>query len=237
MNENKNSLTEEEIAINELVKESGKETGDIDSDKSDSKENDSMPKYSRRGGVFRKFKIKDIVFLAVITAMMLLTGSVMPLLIHIPVFGIIQLGLGIQFSLFPVVGLMKVRKPGSLLLMSLFSGVLLVFMFPPMFFCLAVCALVSEILVFVIFRGYDKDRACVLAGTLYMPLTLPFLYVYYNFLYTWTNQENEAVSQFVGSDPLLAILLSVAVLALCFAGSVLGMFISRELRKAGVLKK
>ena len=47
--------------------------------------------------MFRRFKIKDIVFLAIITACTLVTSAIMPLLIHVPVFGIIQLGLGLQF--------------------------------------------------------------------------------------------------------------------------------------------
>ena len=41
----------------------------------------------------------------------------------------------------------------------------------------------------------------------------------------------------VGADPWVAIGISVAVLALCFVGAIVGMIISRELKKAGVLKK
>ena len=62
--------------------------------------------------IFKKYKIKDIVFLAIITACTLITGSVMPLLVNVPLFGIVQLGIGLQFSIFPVIGMMKVRKPG-----------------------------------------------------------------------------------------------------------------------------
>ena len=72
---------------------------------------------------FGKYKIKDIVFLAVITACTLITGAVMPLLVNVPLFGIIQLGLGLQFSVFPVIGMMKVRKPGALLLQAIFISV------------------------------------------------------------------------------------------------------------------
>ena len=186
---------------------------------------------------FRRFKIKDIVFLAVITACTLLTGAVMPLLIHVPVFGIIQLGLGLQFSIFPVIGLMKVRKLGSMLLMGLFISVFLVLMFPPMAM-ISLCALLIEVLVALIFRGYKSDWACVFAGTLYMPLTIPLLYLYYNVNYTVTGEENEAVTMFLGAtDPWVIALMTAAILALCFVGSVIGMLISRELKKAGVLKK
>lgn len=189
------------------------------------------------GKIFRKYKIKDIVFLAIITACTLVTGAIMPLLVNVPLFGIIQLGIGLQFSLFPVIGMMKVRKPGALLFQSLFISVFLVFMFPPMIL-LILCALVSEVLTLLIFRGYKSDWACVFAGTLYMPLTLPLLYMYYNLFYSVSGGEKAAVSMFIGgSNPWLIFGIGIAVVAVCFVGSLVGMIISRELKKAGVLKK
>jgi len=187
------------------------------------------------GKLFKKYKIKDIVFLAIITACTLVTGAVMPLLVNVPLFGIIQLGLGLQFSIFPVIGMMKVRKPGALLLQSLFISVFLVFMFPPMVLII-VCGLVAECIALAIFRGYKNDWSCVLAGTLYMPLTLPLLYLYYKCFYTVTGEEKAAVSMFLGgTNPWVVVGISCAVVALCFVGSLVGMLISRELKKAGKL--
>ena len=211
--------------------------------------------------MFRRYKIKDIVFLAIITACTLVTSAIMPLLIHVPVFGIIQLGLGLQtsaimpllihvpvfgiiqlglglqFSIFPVIGLMKVRKAGSMTIMGIFIALFLVMMFPPMAL-IAVCAVVVELLVFAIFRSYKNDWACVMAGTLYMPLTMPLLWFYYNVNYTVTGEENEAVTMFLGAtDPWVIVGMTAAIVVLCFVGSVVGMIISRELKKAGVLKK
>ena len=188
--------------------------------------------------IFRKYKIKDIVFLAITSACMLVTGAIMPLVTQVPLFGIIQLCLGLQFSIFPVIGMMKVRKPFALIFMSLFCGIFFAFMFLPMFLCAMVCAVIVEALVLLIFRGYKRDVACVLAGTLYMPMTLPFLYLWYNVIYSINPAEDgKAVQAFVGADPWVAIGISVAVLALCFVGAIIGMIISRELKKAGVLKK
>ena len=196
-----------------------------------------IDKPERTGKIFQKYKIKDIVFLAIITACTLVTGAVMPLLVNVPLFGIVQLGLGLQFSIFPVIGMMKVRKPGALLFQSIFISVFLIFMFPPMALII-VCALVAEALVLLIFRGYKKDAACVLAGTIYMPLTLPLMYFYYNVIYTVTGEEKAATSMFLGgTNPWVAIGISVAVVALCFVGSIIGMLVARELKKAGVLKK
>lgn len=187
--------------------------------------------------IIRKYKIKDIVFLAIITACTLVTGAVMPLLVNVPLFGIVQLGLGLQFSIFPVIGLMKVRKPGALFLQSVFISAFLIFMFPPMAL-LTVCALIAEGVALLPFRGYQNDWACVVAGTLYMPLTLPLMWLYYNTFYTVTGSEKAATSLFLGgANPVVAVGISVAAVALCFAGSVIGMLIARELKKAGVLKK
>ena len=187
--------------------------------------------------IFKKYKIKDIVFLAIITACTLITGAVMPLLVNVPLFGIVQLGLGLQFSIFPVIGMMKVRKPGALLFQSIFISVFLIFMFPPMALIL-VCALIAETLALLIFRGYKNDWACVFAGTLYMPLTLPLMWLYYNAFYTVTGEEKAAMSMFLGgANPGVVVGISIAVVALCFVGSVVGMHIARELKKAGVLKK
>lgn len=187
--------------------------------------------------IFKKYRIKDIVFLAIITACTLITGAVMPLLANVPLFGIVQLGLGLQFSVFPVIGMMKVRKPGALLLQSIFISVFLIFMFPPMAL-LTVCALIAEGVALLPFRGYQNDWACVVAGTLYMPLTLPLMWLYYNTFYTVTGKEKAATSLFLGgTNPGVAVGISVAAVALCFIGSVVGMLIARELKKAGVLKK
>lgn len=187
--------------------------------------------------IFRKYKIKDIVFLAIMAACMLVTGAIMPLVGQIPVFGIIQVCLGLQFSVFPVIGMMKVRKPGALLFMSLCCGVVLVFMNAVMFVCILICAVIAEGLVLLIFRGYKKDGACLFAGTIYFPVTLPFLYIYYRFLYSWTGEEGQAVNAFIGSSAGMAVGMSFAVLAVCFVGALVGVIVSRELRKSGVMKK
>jgi len=168
--------------------------------------------------IFKKYKIKDIVFLAIITACTLITGAVMPLLVNVPLFGIVQLGLGLQFSIFPVIGMMKVRKPGALLFQSIFISVFLIFMFPPMALII-VCALIAETLALLIFRGYRNDWACVFAGTLYMPLTLPLMWLYYNAFYTVTGEEKAATSMFLGgANPGVVVGISIAVVALCFVG-------------------
>ncbi|MDE5896589.1 MAG: hypothetical protein K2H43_02105, partial [Clostridia bacterium] len=227
-----------EKAILELVRLSDEEQKQADEQQKAETEQAAQPNdaVTKKEKVFKKYMIKDIVFLAIITACTLVTGAIMPLLVNVPLFGIIQLGLGIQFSLFPVIGMMKVKKPFALLLQSIFISIFLVFMFPPMVL-LIVCALASEALTLLIFRGYKSDWACVVAGTLYMPMTIPLLYLYYNVFYTVSGEEKAAVSMFIGGGNVgLIIGITIAVIAVCFVGSLVGMIIARELKKAGKLK-
>ena len=187
--------------------------------------------------MFRRYKIKDIVFLAIITACTFITSVVMPFIKDVPVFGIIQICLGLQFSIFPVIGLMKIRKAGALVFQSLLMACFLAMMFPPMAL-IALCGLVAEGVALLIFRSYKNDWACVVAGTLYMPLTIPIMLFFGKVLYSFTDEYGQAMTIFLGTDNVWTILgITGAVLAICFVGSVLGMIISRELKKAGVLKK
>lgn len=224
-------MTQKEKAMLELIEsQNGEHSGD---DRAEVQRTETAKTKSK---VFQKYKIKDIVFLAIITACTLVTGAVMPLLVNVPLFGIIHLGLGLQFSLFPVIGMIKVKKPGALLLQSAFISVFLIFMFPPMVLIIA-CALIAETLTLLIFRGYKNDWACVFAGTLYLPLTLPLLYMYYNVFYTVSGAEQAAVSMFIGGGNAgLIVGISIAVVAVCFVGALVGMIIAKELKKAGKLK-
>lgn len=191
----------------------------------------------KEGKFFKKYKIKDIVFLAIMTACTLTTGAVMPFVIQVQIFGIVQLCLGLQFSIFPVIGMMKVRKPGALFLQSVFMAVFLAMMNPQMVM-IALCGLVAEAVAMLIFHGYKSDWACVVAGTLYLPMTLPFLYVYYKFFHTVTDTGENALAAFLmGANPWVVTGISCAVVAICFIGSVIGMVVSRELKKAGAMKK
>lgn len=232
--DNKNDDISELIENSEALKAEAEPENSPAAKKNDGAEKAASPADDKK--FFKKYKIKDIVFLAIVTACTLVTGAVMPLLVNVPLFGIIQLGLGLQFSIFPVIGMMKVKKPGALLFQSIFISVFLVFMFPPMVLII-LCGLVAEVIALAIFGGYKNDWACVLAGTLYMPMTLPLLYLYYNCFYTVSGEEKAAVSMFLGgTNPWVVVGISAAVVALCFVGSLIGMLISRELKKAGKFK-
>ena len=85
--------------------------------------------------IFKKFQVKDFVFLAVLSAAMTLCGGItMPLVMHTTVFGLRNMAAAPIYSIFVAIGLMKVRKPGALTIIGLFSGAPLIFFSPVMFF-------------------------------------------------------------------------------------------------------
>ena len=179
-----------------------------------------------------KFKVKDIVFLAILSAVTLCTCAVMPLVASLQtvVFGIAQAVTGLQISIFFAIGLMKVRKAGALFIMALFTGLFQLMMAPPMFFSNIIVGLLIEILVVLVFKDYQNDRAVFLAVLLYNPLSLPFNLLY-NYLF-----GREAMVAVAASAPWITVGMTLAVIALAALGAAAGIKIARELKKAGALK-
>ena len=182
---------------------------------------------------FETFKVKDIVFLAIISAVTLCTCAVMPLVASLQtvVFGIAQAVTGLQISVFFAIGLMKVRKVGALFIMSLLTGLFQLLMAPPMFFSNIVIGLLLEVLAALIFKGYEKDGAVFFVILLYNPLSLPFNFLY-NMLF-----GREAMVTVATEAPFVTVLMTLAVVAISAVGALLGIKISRELKKSGAMKK
>ncbi|MGN0502847.1 MAG: MptD family putative ECF transporter S component [Ruminococcus sp.] len=183
--------------------------------------------------IFEPFKVKDIVFLSIISAITLCTCAVMPLVgsLQTVVFGIAQVVTSLQISIFFAIGLMKIRKTGSLFIMSLLTGLFQLMMAPPMFFSNIVIGLLLEILVALIFKGFKKDSAVFFAATLYNPLSLPFNYLY-NLLF-----GREAMAEVATKAPWITVGMTLAVIALSALGAFIGIKISKELKKSGAMKK
>lgn len=106
----------------------------------------------------QKFQIKDVVFLAIMSAVALATCAVMPLVISLQplIFGISQLVTALQIGVFFAIGLYKVRKPGSLLIMALMMGLIQLMMSPPMFLSSVLNGVLIELIVLLLFRGYER---------------------------------------------------------------------------------
>ena len=168
---------------------------------------------------FKKFQVKDFVFLAILSAAMTLCGGItMPLVMHTTLFGLRNMAAAPIYALFCAIGMMKVRKPGALTIIGLFSGAPLVFFSPVMFFNNFVAAIIAELLMLVLFT----------AG-IYMPLSLPISVLFS----IWLN--GQSYEQLL-ARPIASIFTSLGTVALGFIGAAIGMKIAAELQKAGKLK-
>ncbi len=179
---------------------------------------------------FKKFEVKDFVFLAVLSAAMTLCGGItMPLVMHTTVFGLRNMAAAPIYSIFVAIGLMKVRKPGALTIIGLFSGAPLVFFSTVMFFNNFISAMIAELIMLLIFKGYSKKSAVFVTTGIYMPFSLPISVLFS----IWLN--GQSYEQLI-AKPAVSVLTSICTIILAFVGSAIGMKIAAELQKAGKLK-
>ena len=180
--------------------------------------------------IFKKFQVKDFVFLAVLSAAMTLCGGItMPLVMHTTVFGLRNMAAAPIYSIFVAIGLMKVRKPGALTIIGLFSGAPLIFFSTVMFFNNFVSAIIAELIMLLIFRGYQKKVSVFVTTGIYMPFSLPISVMFS----LWLN--GQSYDQLT-ANPKISVLTSIGTIALAFLGAAIGMKIAAELQKAGKLK-
>lgn len=180
--------------------------------------------------IFKKFQVKDFVFLAVLSAAMTLCGGItMPLVMHTTVFGLRNMAAAPIYSIFVAIGLMKVRKPGALTIIGLFSGAPLIFFSTVMFFNNFVSAIIAELIMLLIFRGYQKKVSVFVTTGIYMQFSLPISVLFS----LWLN--GQSYDQLT-ANPKISVLTSIGTIALAFLGAAIGMKIAAELQKAGKLK-
>ncbi|GHU64902.1 hypothetical protein AGMMS49983_11650 [Clostridia bacterium] len=180
--------------------------------------------------LLQKFTVRDIVFLAVLAAALTVTGVItMPLVMTITLFGVRNAAAAIFYGTFGTIALMKVRKPGALLLTFVFNGAILLMMSPVMFLNNFLGSLMAEIIALAIFKNYENEKAIFLAAGILAPLTLPTSVFFAMLL------NGQTALQIV-ERPLLSALICILTAALSFAGAAIGLKIARELRMAGKLK-
>ncbi len=182
--------------------------------------------------VFQKFELKEIVFIAILSAVLILTCSVMAFVADLTkvIFAIGQVATALQMSFFVTVGLIRVRKVFTTTLILLFMGAIMVMMSPVMFFSNIFVIIVVEVLIVVLFKGYNKDIACYVAGILVAPLSIIVPTVYNAIVVP-------EVFAVITSNIYVVVGMTFAVVALAFIGATVGLKVARELLKAGVLKK
>ena len=176
------------------------------------------------------FSVQEIVFVAICAAAGLLTSAVMPLVAHVPVYGIIQVVVSVQTSLFLSLALYKVRKRGTVLFFAICYAIIQLFMAPVMFFMSIISAIVIELIALAVKAGLRSNGMRYLSSALFIPVQMPILWVYYKAM---TKELPEA---YAGSSIGMVIGMIAVVIALNVLGTVLGNLIGRELEKAGALK-
>ncbi len=175
------------------------------------------------------FIIKDIVFIAILSAALTLSGLItMPLVMSVTLFGVRNMASALLYSLFVMIGIMKVKKPGTLTLIGFLHGAVLLMMAPVMFWSMFIGAFLTECITLLIFRSYDKSIARLVGASLFIPMTIPMTLVFTMAIHGKTAPE-------ILGSPLTALILTLATIALSFIGAKLGEKIGTELQKAGKL--
>lgn len=177
----------------------------------------------------KSFTLKDVIFLALLSVVLLLVSSlVMPIVMFTQIFALRNLFGAFFFGMFSMIALTRVPKIGALTLVGFFTGAFLGFMSVIMLINNVLGAVLAELIVFILFRGYEKKSARLLASTLYIPLTLPITYL----ATLWI--RGSSLKEQLG-NPLLSILLAAGTIVISFLAALLGQKIAGELQKAGKL--
>lgn len=178
--------------------------------------------------MFKKFSLKDIIFLAILSAALLLVSSIsMPIVMFTQIFALRQLITGPIFALFLVIALYKVPKPGAIVVVGIFTGLVLLFMSPIMFYNNVFAAIIVEV-IGLILGGFDKEKVRLICAGLYIPCTLPITIIS-NYLL-----KGKEVGAQLGQIHL-SIIIIILTIIISFLGAIFGQRIARELKKAGKL--
>lgn len=186
---------------------------------------------------WKKFSLKDCVFIIVASVAMLITCFDMPLLAQIDYFGLGFVGIAFQLAFFQAVIVTVVPKPGASFFSILILGAFHLFMAPWMsLFCL-IAGLVSEAIALLIFHSY-RSPAAVGFNAAVVPMLLLGLEIGFTFL-----RSNWGIAGY--EDPMaklhiqnwyVPVGIAIAVLALAVAGAVFGVWLTRRLIAKGVIK-
>lgn len=189
--------------------------------------------YNAEDHLFKFFTVRDLVFVAVCSAAMLVTCAVMPLVAGLQLFGINFLAVSFQISLFQAVIIGKVQKFGasfiSMLLLGLLHLAFAIQMFP---ICIIAGAL-SELLAMLIFRRY-KNRWSVGITAALPPLFIAGMNTGWTYVVSGEEATRELFLSGVGWYIPLAVCLGILVLAML--GSLTGTLTIFKLKEKGVIK-
>lgn len=185
--------------------------------------------YNRGNHLFKFYTVRDFVYIAVMSAAMLVSCFTMPLMNAIPVFGMGFVGIAFQVCFFQAVIASKIKKQGTIFFSAIILGVFHLAMAPQMFlFCLA-SGILCEILAMIL-GGYKTKIGIILPSSFFSLFILGF-YVGWDFLIL----GEKAFTKLYIENWWIPVLVAFSILILSILGSVSGTFLMAKLKKKGVL--
>lgn len=176
---------------------------------------------------FQTFQLREVVLLAILAAVLLLTSApVAPIVMTVTKLGVQAAAMALMFSAVSAIALRAVPKPGALLIVGLFSGLVLLFMAAVMLFNQVIAAFLAEAVSLLIFRSYRNKKALLTAAGLYPFFTIPTTGLFNFFAKGLSFKEQ------IGNVPSFLLVL-IAALGLGFLGSFIGQKIADALERAG----
>ncbi len=177
----------------------------------------------------KRFGIKEIIFAAIVSVGMNVVSFIaVPLATAIPVPGARTLLIAPFYGVLMVIAILKVPRFGMPTLVAVFTGAVMLFISPTIFFFLTTSAVLSELITFVVFRGYRAKWAPVVLSGLYCGFQVPFGVLFGSIF------VGDYVAAFVVTVPVMTGMFLAAFL-LGALGGMVGRKIGAELREIGKL--
>ena len=180
-------------------------------------------------GAWAGFGVRDIVFLAISGALVLVCSALTAPLHAIGLFGLPQMCVAPFFAFFMAVGVLKVCKPGSATIIAAVSALLSLMMRPASGIMALLTGLIAELIILAIYRDYRRIAA-VYAVSIFTPIAMVPVQVLY---YTLVLGRN--LSTVMSFNLVVAVVLAMTVV-LAVGGSLLGVKVGRELIAHGRLR-
>jgi len=161
-------------------------------------------------------------------ALFVVASVIMPMTLPLRIPGLTNSINAFFASIFIVIGLARLQKPGSLLLITgIYSLICLVAASPVVFGFVLLGGAFSEGLCSLIFRGYRGTRAPVVAAVIYEMAMFPFAMAL-SFFFLPERYGKIAPWIFVGAE--------AAIFLTALAGGLIGLKMTKELARAGKLQ-
>lgn len=180
-------------------------------------------------GAWAWFGVRDIVFLAISGALVLVCSALTAPLHAIGLFGLPQMCVAPFFAFFMAVGVLKARKPGSATIIAAVSALPSLMMRPASGIMALLTGLIAELIILAIYRDYRRIAA-VYAVSIFTPIAMVPVQVLY---YTLVLGRN--LSTVMSFNLVVAVVLAMTVV-LAVGGSLLGVKVGRELIAHGRLR-